>query len=89
MLRPQPYRQLQPCPQLDPLLQHLLQREANATALFTRIVPVRQEAFAAEGIAFTTLFTLDNATVTVRAEANKLLFSALELFVHLDSPASD
>ncbi|KAK3243829.1 hypothetical protein CYMTET_38682 [Cymbomonas tetramitiformis] len=32
-----------------------------------------------EDVAFTTLFTLDDVAVTVRAEANTLLFSTIEL----------
>ncbi|KAK3233129.1 hypothetical protein CYMTET_56550 [Cymbomonas tetramitiformis] len=38
---------------------------------------------------FASLFTLDDATVVVRVEANKLLFSTLELIVKPRSPAAD
>ncbi|KAK3242925.1 hypothetical protein CYMTET_47397 [Cymbomonas tetramitiformis] len=65
--------------------------ESNATVLFVRLVPaIVQEAFIAEDGAFATIFTLEvDATVTVRAEANRLLYSTLELLVHPNSPASD
>ncbi|KAK3236342.1 hypothetical protein CYMTET_53514 [Cymbomonas tetramitiformis] len=57
---------------------------------FDESVSKHVEAFTAEDVAFTTLFTLDDAAVTVRVDANRLLYSTLELLVqHLNSPATD
>ena len=63
--------------------------EPAAATTFTRMVAALQESFEAEDTTFASLFSLDDATVTVRAEANRLLFSTLELLVHPASPASD
>ncbi|KAK3285257.1 hypothetical protein CYMTET_7127 [Cymbomonas tetramitiformis] len=67
----------------------LVGNEANTATLFTKLVPALQEAFTAEDTAFTTLFTLDDATVTVRVEPNRPLFCTLKLLVHPASPAAD
>ncbi|KAK3258155.1 hypothetical protein CYMTET_32787 [Cymbomonas tetramitiformis] len=63
--------------------------EDNAATIFAKLVPARQKAFTAEGLAFTTIFTLDDATVTMSVESNRLLFSTFELLVHPTSPAVD
>ncbi|KAK3235992.1 hypothetical protein CYMTET_53841 [Cymbomonas tetramitiformis] len=53
------------------------------------MVAALHEAFVAEDPLLSSLFALDDATVTIRAEGNRLLFSTLELLVHRTSPASD
>ncbi|KAK3277732.1 hypothetical protein CYMTET_14277 [Cymbomonas tetramitiformis] len=53
------------------------------------MVAALREAFLAEDEQLSDLFVLDDASITVRAESNQLLFSALELLVHPSSPASD
>ncbi|KAK3268376.1 hypothetical protein CYMTET_23115 [Cymbomonas tetramitiformis] len=53
------------------------------------MVAALREAFVAEDVQLDDLFTLDDATIRVRAEGNQLLFSTLELLVHPSSPASD
>ncbi|KAK3286878.1 hypothetical protein CYMTET_5594 [Cymbomonas tetramitiformis] len=63
--------------------------ESHAAALFTRMVSALQTAFVTEDIGFAPLFTLDDATLAVRVEANNLLFSTLELLVDPSSPAAD
>ncbi|KAK3232983.1 hypothetical protein CYMTET_56695 [Cymbomonas tetramitiformis] len=45
--------------------------------------------FVNEDAAFATLLTLDDATASVRVEANRLLYSTLELIVNPSSPAVD
>ncbi|KAK3239574.1 hypothetical protein CYMTET_50511 [Cymbomonas tetramitiformis] len=49
--------------------------EPHAAAIFTRMVSALQAAFVTEDIGFLPLFTLDDATLAVRVEANNLLFS--------------
>ncbi|KAK3253890.1 hypothetical protein CYMTET_36880 [Cymbomonas tetramitiformis] len=63
--------------------------ESQADVLFSRLVPAIRDAFIAEDPLFEPLFDLSDATVPVRAEANKLLFSALELIISPGGPASD
>ncbi|KAK3236124.1 hypothetical protein CYMTET_53730 [Cymbomonas tetramitiformis] len=63
--------------------------ESHAAALFTRMVSALQTAFVTEDIGFAPLFTLDDATLAVRVEANNLLFSTLELLIDPSSPAAD
>ncbi|KAK3238843.1 hypothetical protein CYMTET_51183 [Cymbomonas tetramitiformis] len=63
--------------------------ESHAAALFTRMVSALHTAFVNEDIGFAPLFTLDDATLAVRVEANNLLFSTLELLVDPSSPAAD
>ncbi|KAK3280544.1 hypothetical protein CYMTET_11615 [Cymbomonas tetramitiformis] len=63
--------------------------ESHAAALFTRMVSALHTAFVTEDIGFAPLFTLDDATLAVRVEANNLLFSTLELLVDPSSPAAD
>ncbi|KAK3271406.1 hypothetical protein CYMTET_20241, partial [Cymbomonas tetramitiformis] len=64
--------------------------EKAAATVFTRMmVTALHELFVAEEPLLSSLFALDDATVTVRAEGNLLLFSTLELLVHPASPASD
>ncbi|KAK3276166.1 hypothetical protein CYMTET_15739 [Cymbomonas tetramitiformis] len=53
------------------------------------MVAALREAFMAEDVQLGDLFVLDDASITVRAESNQLLFSTLELLVHPSSPASD
>ncbi|KAK3238879.1 hypothetical protein CYMTET_51148 [Cymbomonas tetramitiformis] len=53
------------------------------------MVSALQTAFVTEDIGFAPLFTLDDATLAVRVEANNLLFSTLELLVDPSSPAAD
>ncbi|KAK3264800.1 hypothetical protein CYMTET_26478 [Cymbomonas tetramitiformis] len=45
--------------------------------------------FVTEDAAFATLFTFDDATASVRVDANRLLYSTLELLVDPNSPAAD
>ncbi|KAK3278703.1 hypothetical protein CYMTET_13379 [Cymbomonas tetramitiformis] len=63
--------------------------ESNVATVFTRMVAALKEAFIAEDATFTSLFKLTNAAVTVRLEANMLLYSILELLVDPDSAAAD
>lgn len=63
--------------------------EPNAGTLLAKIVPSLQERFMSEDVQYAYLFLLDDDTITVRAEANWLLFSVLELLVHPASPAAD
>ncbi|KAK3241312.1 hypothetical protein CYMTET_48905 [Cymbomonas tetramitiformis] len=63
--------------------------ESHAAALFTRMVSALQTTFVTEDIGFAPLFTLDDATLAVRVEANNLLFSTLELLIDPSSPAAD
>ncbi|KAK3288935.1 hypothetical protein CYMTET_3602 [Cymbomonas tetramitiformis] len=62
--------------------------ETHASVLFAKLVPAIKETFIAEEPLFATLFDLDDATVAVRPEANKLLFSTLELVFAPNSPAA-
>ncbi|KAK3260785.1 hypothetical protein CYMTET_30264 [Cymbomonas tetramitiformis] len=63
--------------------------EKAAATIFTRMVTALHESFVAEDPLLSSLFALDDVTVTVRADGNLLLFSTLELLVHPASPASD
>ncbi|KAK3284649.1 hypothetical protein CYMTET_7712 [Cymbomonas tetramitiformis] len=63
--------------------------ESHAAAIFTRMVSALQTIFVTEDIGFAPLFTLGDATLAVRVEANNLLFSTLELLVDPSSPAAD
>ncbi|KAK3235449.1 hypothetical protein CYMTET_54342 [Cymbomonas tetramitiformis] len=63
--------------------------EHGATVLFAKFVPTIKEAFVNENSLFATLFDLEDITTRVRAEANKLLFSILELIYDPKSPAAD
>ena len=63
--------------------------ESNADVIYSKLVPAIKDAFIAADSLFETLFDLNDATVPVRAEANKLLFSVLELLILPDSPAAD
>ncbi|KAK3276740.1 hypothetical protein CYMTET_15214 [Cymbomonas tetramitiformis] len=53
--------------------------EKNAASLFVKLVPALMEKFVSQEPAFNFLFALDDATVTVRVESNKLLFFTLAL----------
>ncbi|KAK3247005.1 hypothetical protein CYMTET_43487 [Cymbomonas tetramitiformis] len=50
---------------------------------------LQREHFDVKDSAFAPLFTLDDAALAVRVEANALLYSTLELLVHPTSPAAD
>ncbi|KAK3288540.1 hypothetical protein CYMTET_3977 [Cymbomonas tetramitiformis] len=64
--------------------------ESNADVLFSKLVPAIKEAFISEDPQFEPLlFDLSDATVTVRAEANRLLFSTLELIILPEGAAAD
>ncbi|KAK3236579.1 hypothetical protein CYMTET_53293 [Cymbomonas tetramitiformis] len=63
--------------------------EAHGTALFTKLLIALREAFVTKDSALSTLFSLDDAAVTVRVKSNQLLFSTIELLVHPTSPAAD
>ncbi|KAK3289500.1 hypothetical protein CYMTET_3073 [Cymbomonas tetramitiformis] len=63
--------------------------EVHSSVLFAKPVPAIQEAFEAEDPLVAPLFTLDDATASVRSEANTLLFSTIELIVSPTSPAAD
>ncbi|KAK3283979.1 hypothetical protein CYMTET_8348 [Cymbomonas tetramitiformis] len=63
--------------------------ESNAQVLLSKLVPALQEAFEAEDALFAPMFDLEDPTLAVRPEANKLLFSTLELIVSPASPAGD
>ncbi|KAK3281761.1 hypothetical protein CYMTET_10471 [Cymbomonas tetramitiformis] len=63
--------------------------ESNAQVLLAKLVPALQEAFEAHDVLFAPLFDLEDSTLAVRSEANKLLFSTLELIVCPASPAGD
>ncbi|KAK3238797.1 hypothetical protein CYMTET_51224 [Cymbomonas tetramitiformis] len=63
--------------------------EHGAAVLFAKLVPTIKEAFVNENALFVTLFDLEDVTTRVRAEANKLLFSTLELIYDPTSPATD
>ncbi|KAK3234910.1 hypothetical protein CYMTET_54863 [Cymbomonas tetramitiformis] len=63
--------------------------ESNAQVLLAKLVPALQEAFEAQDVLFAPLFDLEDSTSAVRSEANKLLFSTLELIVCPASPARD
>ncbi|KAK3258382.1 hypothetical protein CYMTET_32568 [Cymbomonas tetramitiformis] len=60
--------------------------ESHAAAIFTKMVSALQTTFVIEDIGFFPLFTLDDATLAVRVEANNLLFSTLELLIDPSSP---
>ncbi|KAK3264776.1 hypothetical protein CYMTET_26501 [Cymbomonas tetramitiformis] len=64
--------------------------EPDAASLFSRLLDALRDVFVIEDNAFASLFTLDDATVAVRVEANMLLYSTLELLVaDPSSPAAD
>ncbi|KAK3280240.1 hypothetical protein CYMTET_11911 [Cymbomonas tetramitiformis] len=63
--------------------------ESHASTLFTRLVSALRHSFVTKDLGFVSLFKLDDATLTVRVEANDLLFSTLELLIHPTSPAAD
>ncbi|KAK3249028.1 hypothetical protein CYMTET_41536 [Cymbomonas tetramitiformis] len=63
--------------------------ESNVHALFAKLVLALRTAFTAEESAFGPLFDLEDASLPVRSEANRLIFSTLELIVHPTSPAAD
>ncbi|KAK3253490.1 hypothetical protein CYMTET_37258 [Cymbomonas tetramitiformis] len=63
--------------------------KSNAQVLLSKLVPALQEAFEAQDALFAPLFDLEDSTLAVRPEANKLLFSTLELIVCPASPAGD
>ncbi|KAK3256770.1 hypothetical protein CYMTET_34115 [Cymbomonas tetramitiformis] len=63
--------------------------EHDASSLFARMVDALRETFVTEDSALPALFALDDATVTVRVEANMLLYSTLEVLVDPVSPAAD
>ncbi|KAK3287089.1 hypothetical protein CYMTET_5381 [Cymbomonas tetramitiformis] len=63
--------------------------ESNAQVLLAKLVPALQEAFEAQDVLFAPLSDLEDSTLAVRSEANKLLFSTLELIVCPASPAGD
>ncbi|KAK3243330.1 hypothetical protein CYMTET_47000 [Cymbomonas tetramitiformis] len=63
--------------------------ESNVNSVFARLVLALRDIFVTEESAFSSLFDLEDATLPVRAEANKLLFSTLEFIVAPVSPAAD
>ncbi|KAK3251310.1 hypothetical protein CYMTET_39329 [Cymbomonas tetramitiformis] len=63
--------------------------EHNADVLFPKLVPAIKEACISEDSQFESLFDLSDATVTARAEANRLLFSTLELIIFPGGAAAD
>ncbi|KAK3250132.1 hypothetical protein CYMTET_40476 [Cymbomonas tetramitiformis] len=63
--------------------------ESNAQVLLSKLVPALQETFEAQDALFAPLFDLEDSTLAIRPEANKLLFSTLELIVCPASPAGD
>ncbi|KAK3266119.1 hypothetical protein CYMTET_25222 [Cymbomonas tetramitiformis] len=63
--------------------------ESNVSSVFARLVLALRDIFVTEESAFSSLFDLEDATLPVRAEANKLLFSTLEFIVAPVSPAAD
>ncbi|KAK3233115.1 hypothetical protein CYMTET_56566 [Cymbomonas tetramitiformis] len=63
--------------------------ESNVSSVFARLVLALRDIFVTEEAAFSSLFDLENATLPVRAEANKLLFSTLEYIFAPVSPAAD
>ncbi|KAK3233859.1 hypothetical protein CYMTET_55876 [Cymbomonas tetramitiformis] len=58
--------------------------ESNAQVLLSKL-----EAFEAQDALFAPMFDLEDSTLAVRPEANKLFFSTLELIVCPASPAGD
>ncbi|KAK3263936.1 hypothetical protein CYMTET_27290 [Cymbomonas tetramitiformis] len=63
--------------------------ESNVSSVFARLVLALRDIFVTEESAFSSLFDLEDATLPVRAEANKLLFSTLEFIIAPVSPAAD
>ncbi|KAK3270282.1 hypothetical protein CYMTET_21307 [Cymbomonas tetramitiformis] len=63
--------------------------ETNAAVLFAKLVPTIKEAFVAEAALFASRVDLEDVTTSVRSEANKLLFSTLELIHNPPSPVTD
>ncbi|KAK3262982.1 hypothetical protein CYMTET_28192 [Cymbomonas tetramitiformis] len=63
--------------------------EKNASSVFARLVMALRDIFVTEEAAFSSLFDLEDATLPVRPEANKLLVSALKYIVAPVSPAAD
>ncbi|KAK3252553.1 hypothetical protein CYMTET_38147 [Cymbomonas tetramitiformis] len=63
--------------------------ESHVSALFAKMVSALQTAFVTEDLGFAPLFVLDDATLSIRVEANSLLYSTLELMVDPMSPAAD
>ncbi|KAK3284322.1 hypothetical protein CYMTET_8020 [Cymbomonas tetramitiformis] len=63
--------------------------ESHVGELFPILVYALGEVFVTEDAAFATLFSRDGATASVRVEANRLLYSTLELLMDPDSPAAD
>ncbi|KAK3250446.1 hypothetical protein CYMTET_40176 [Cymbomonas tetramitiformis] len=53
--------------------------ESNAQVLLSKLVPALQEAFEAHDALFAPMFDLEDSALAIRPEANKLLFSTLEL----------
>ncbi|KAK3289612.1 hypothetical protein CYMTET_2969 [Cymbomonas tetramitiformis] len=53
------------------------------------MVSALRTTFVTEDIGFAPLFRLDDATLSIRVEANALLFSTLELLIDPDSLAAD
>ncbi|KAK3242290.1 hypothetical protein CYMTET_48010 [Cymbomonas tetramitiformis] len=69
--------------------QRFIGGESNVNSVFAKLVLALRTAFTTEEAAFGTLFDLEDATLLVRAEADRLLFSTLELIIHPTSPAAD
>ncbi|KAK3273488.1 hypothetical protein CYMTET_18280 [Cymbomonas tetramitiformis] len=63
--------------------------ESNVSSVFARLVLALRDIFVTEESAFSSLFDLEDATLPVRAEANKLRFSTLEFIIAPVSPAAD
>ncbi|KAK3276490.1 hypothetical protein CYMTET_15435 [Cymbomonas tetramitiformis] len=55
--------------------------ELHVGTLFAKIATTLQACFLAEDPLFVSLFALDDASVVIRVEASRLLFSTLELIV--------
>ncbi|KAK3242208.1 hypothetical protein CYMTET_48079 [Cymbomonas tetramitiformis] len=55
--------------------------ESNFSSVFARMLLALRDIFVTEESAFSSLFDLEDATLPVRAEANKLLFSTLEFII--------
>ncbi|KAK3246665.1 hypothetical protein CYMTET_43803 [Cymbomonas tetramitiformis] len=63
--------------------------ESHASAIFARLVSALRTSIVTEDTGFAVLFTLEDAILPLRVEANDILFSTLELLVHPTSPAAD
>ncbi|KAK3250152.1 hypothetical protein CYMTET_40461 [Cymbomonas tetramitiformis] len=63
--------------------------EAHVGVLFAKLVPALREIFVHEDPLFSPFFGLEDVTLRVHSDANRLLFSTLELIFAPGFPASD